>query len=183
MTSLRPPAVDSEAESQTIIGFTEAELGLVLAVVFLVLWVVGNRPIAKAQEPPVAVVTKDSADRLAARADSLAAMNEVLELTLDSLRPKRSRMAPSCTEVRVANGPLLTVRVEGSNTYVVEGKSYTWAQLLEFTSLARAAAVHAKCRQQIRVTTDPDISAEAYNRALRRLRGQFYTSLLEAELQ
>jgi hypothetical protein len=183
MSRLVPPAIDSEADSQTIIGFTEAELGLVLALVFLVLWLVSSRPaIAIDKAPPTAVVPKDSADLLAARVESLMVVNAALELSLDSLRPKRSRLAPSCAEAHVADGPLFTVRVEGVDSYLIDGQAYTWSGLLEKSALARAVAARAKCRQQIRVSTDPSISAAAYSTALRRLRSEFYTSLLGVEL-
>jgi hypothetical protein len=172
--------VDSQAESQTIIGFTEAEIGLVLAAVFLVLWLLASSTSHRVVSPRTAIetISRDSLEHLRARADSLLARNASLERSLDSLRGKHSRMTPSCEETHAASGPLFTVHVAGNNAFVVDGAEYNWSSLLERTALARAAAAKVRCRHQVLVSTAPDISAAAFDQALRLLRSQFYVGLL-----
>src|SRR5688572_21983597 len=90
------PGVDSQSDSQAVMGFTEAELGLMLAMVFMVLWMTGfegSKPERPEPEPTQPTISQDSAARLLAHV-------AVLTARLDSLKAKRSVMAPSCSEAR-----------------------------------------------------------------------------------
>jgi hypothetical protein len=165
---------DSSAESQVVIGFTEAELGLVLGCLFLVLWLLSISTTSQKPTPPG--ISRDSAAALLA---SLAENSRVLDSirrTVDSTA-KASNLTATCAWKRFAQGPIGDVRVVGASLFVFRGQTVTWNELQHVLASELAIARDKHCIQQLRVRVDPRLSSPDYQSALLRLRGVFYTVL------
>jgi hypothetical protein len=175
----KPPAIDSHQESQVVIGFTEAQLGIVLAALFLVLWIgaaEAQKPEPTRQKASVDI-SADSARNLNRLALRQTAVADSLRAIVDSLRPKRSRLIPSCKERGLAGGVLLAVYVLGADRLVVDGTQYTWDGFRRLTSADREQARRNGCIHEVSVSPSPEMPAHSYNTALKRIRSVFRTRL------
>ena len=147
-------------DRQSIIGFTEAQLGFLLVLVFIVLWFVTTPPaVARPQAPKVAMVPKDSAEMLIRQ---IARMQH----ELDSLR---SPILPSCKSKGITNGPLLKVIALGRDSFRVEDKPVSAEASARETRVARAAADAAGCRHEVLFGVSPELSAVQSEQARRLL--------------
>jgi hypothetical protein len=173
------------SERQSIIGFTEAELGFFLALLCLVLFVVAaakpiemagevtTEPAPEPAEPAGIVLPPDSLARLATRIAHLVARIDTLETTIDTLQGRRSRIAPACVERGLAQGPLFTVVAVDRARYALGPDTVGIAELLERTRSERAAAERAGCVHQVRIGFLPTLGAPEYDRSRRELAASF----------
>jgi hypothetical protein len=142
-------------DRQSILGFTEAELGFFLVLLFVVLW--GATAVAKTppKPPDKPGISADSAARLHARI-------KALQRELDSLK---SPIWPSCTSKRLASGPLLTVIAIGDGLFRVGTDTLTWVEFEQRTADDRAVALSKQCRHEVRFGIRADLSAVQSERA------------------
>src|SRR6266511_6189547 len=151
------------SDRQSVIGFTEAELGLFIAILFLALFV--SAP-GKNADPPYVTLPK-------ATVDSLRQRVQVLTLQLDTLRGRRSKQRPSCREKGLTNDYLLDVGVLSASSFQVGRRVYNAAQLLESVRSSIDRALSAGCVHQIRVRYRSGLSAGEYDEAVRTLERHF----------
>src|SRR5437764_225612 len=103
----------------TVMGFTEAELGFVLAAVFAALAVSAMTP-------------QQSQANLAAKNDTLARKYDSVSTAFASYRDsvrKRSNKTPRCSEKGESADPIADVRILGRNTYELRGERLTLRDL------------------------------------------------------
>jgi len=147
------------SDRQSVIGFTEAELGLFIAILFLALFVSGP---SKNPGPQDVTLPKTTVDSLRQRV-------RVLTLQIDTLRGRRSRKRPSCREKGIASDYLLDVGVLSSSNFQVGRSVYTIRQLLQAVRSSLDSAATAGCVHEIRLRYRPGLSAEEYDTAVRTL--------------
>ena len=103
----------------TVMGFTEAELGFVLAAVFAAL-------------AASALAPQQSAANLAAKNDTLSKKYDSVSTAFaayrDSVR-KKSNKTPRCTEKGEPADPIADIRILGRDTYDVGGERMTFRAL------------------------------------------------------
>ena len=160
-------------ERQTIIGFTEAELGFFLAILALLFLVVLSEPTET--DPPVVEVPEDSLTSLASRISRQEQMADSLRAELAIIREGSSDMTPYCYEPRVgiATGPLLTVKILSPETFEVQGDTVDRAGLRERTAGDRAAASRAGCVHEVLVDFLPELTASELHLGRRFLSSMF----------
>jgi hypothetical protein len=178
------------SDRQSIIGFTEAELGFFLALLCLILFVVAATPALAPTEPepeglvqaepvppePVpsgVTIPEDSLSLLISRLALLEVQIDSLEAVMDTLRDRRSRIAPSCVERRIAEGPLFTVAVVAPDRFRLGHELVSMDALLARTEHERATARRAGCIHQIRVAYLASLSASELDAGWTRLGSQF----------
>jgi hypothetical protein len=148
-------------ERQSIIGFTEAELGFFLAILCMML-LSANISVARQTKPKptpptkaVVMVPADSANRLAAR---MARLQRIV----DSLN---SPIWPSCQSRGIAKGPILSLIALHGNRYRLGADSVNIEAIAAVTAESRKQATSAKCRQVVQLSYLADLSAAEYERA------------------
>lgn len=134
-------------DRQSIIGFTEAELGLTLALVALALWVT-SLPI-----PPRASVVEISSSADSAYKDSARLFRGALG-TIDSLQ-RLSIKTPHCTERGYPTEYIASIVIRGRNTFEIHGRTTDWNGVLASLSVELNFAHENKCRHSVSVSADP----------------------------
>ena len=172
-TGKRP---DSASDAQTIIGFTEAELGLVLATVFLALWLgaTAKPKLKPIPTPQVPVISADSGNALIAKLDSLTRI-------VNSLRLLRSETPPSCIETKVIVSPVAKITVLSDDKFRKDGLdlSLSWVALKENLQPFIDEAQKAGCKHIVQVSALPSVPGPLLISAVRKLQLEFYTRLRE----
>ena len=149
-------------DSQSIIGFTEAELGFFLVLMFVLIWAIS---------PAVADtgISADSAALLEKRAIILAAANDSarrrlkqLERAADSMR---STILPSCRSKAIVRGPLMYVTAVGAGRFILGRDTVPFGAIAEQTANARAVARSVGCVHQIRFAVAGNVLAAESERA------------------
>jgi hypothetical protein len=177
----------SSRDRQSIIGFTEAELGFFLAILFALLYVLATVP-ARADDGAVVEMEQIPADSLLALRDSLARITEerdtvaaarerlaaeqrrleerrlTLEDSLGEIR-KKSNITPNCTEKGLATGPLFRVVILGRDAFLVEGRTVPLSGVRAHAAEALQAAHAAGCIHRINVGFAGDVQTEDYDAA------------------
>lgn len=155
-------------ERQTVIGFTEAELGFFLAVLVVVIWVASvvqasGSTSAEDQRGMPAQISTDSLEHL---------LQEHARLTrlVDSLE---SPIWPTCKDRRLATGPLMTVISAAPGRFIVDADTVTIERLADRVRPSVNAGRRVRCVHEVRFgyrasgLTIPE--HEANRRAIRRL--------------
>jgi hypothetical protein len=165
------------SDRQSIIGFTEAELGFFLALLCLILFVVAAANAAQSPAPletkPTVSITADSMRKLLGDLEASNRRLANLEAQLDSLRDRRSRITPSCKEKGVAAGPLFTIAVVAPDRFILEGQTLSIQDVLAKTGANRAEAQRAGCVHEIRVEYLSSLSASELDQGWRLLDPEF----------
>jgi len=152
----------------TVLGFTEAELGFVLAATFAAFGVAYSAPDASAD---AALARADSAYQAAAKArDSISA---ALGAFRDSVR-KKSNLTPPCYEKGEPKTPIAELTIVGANRYLLDDEMVTFSDLeARFAeSLARSSALG--CRYQVIARARSGVDAPVHSAAMARLKSRFY---------
>lgn len=142
-----------------LIGFTEAELGFVVAAIVAFSAVSQNRPRAPVRKPQPAVVKPDTTtpDSVKPRPDSLSNVN-----------------IRSCSEIGLQRSPLALIDIAGLNRFVLEGDTLSQAdldvRLRPFEEEARAK----RCRYTLRFHLPETISARTAMLTQSHFLGHFY---------
>jgi hypothetical protein len=163
----------------TVLGFTEAELGFVLATLFVA---ISGYQIVEARS------ATDGADeaRVQARSvqDSLSEARASLKLATDSLNMTRdelenlrrltSRLTPYCSERGETDRPVARITVIDARTYRLDGASVQIAgvtsRLTRWLEISRAKG----CRFGVEVIPTPGLAADDFMRAREPLSRLFY---------
>jgi len=163
-------------DKQSIIGFTEAELGLFVAI--LVFIIAGLKYQAVSRNDLSAI---SSVPLLNQKVQSLAKENLELRARLDSVQNNakadtklRSHAAPSCKERGISKGFLFDVIIKGPDTFQVGSNDLDSEALYDsFDSQIQAAEV-AGCKHTIRVFYSPGVTTPEYLAARKTLERFFY---------
>jgi hypothetical protein len=175
-------------DSQSIIGFTEAELGFFIAILILII-AVKQTPEAQPKNSElrrpaigfqldeanrkVLVLEQQLADVRNQRTLDVATIAK-LEKELDKLQRLRSPQLPTCTYKKVADGPILTVVIRGADVFQIGSLTYDLEDLREKADADLARGKAAGCRQVIRVSYAPSISEADAFAARKALQQDFY---------
>lgn len=152
----------------TVLGFTEAELGFVLAALFAA---VAAQAVAadKVQESKA-----QDAAIVAAERDSIAREFEAFRDSVAKVPvPKRSSKVPQCWEKGEQRDPIATLRVLGANLYEYEGRKMTIAGVRERFAAQIARSNSLKCRYVMRAQLTPGVDGVEQARAVWNLRTHF----------
>lgn len=169
-------------DRQSVIGFTEAELGLVLALIFLALWIVTQAKV-RPQRPGVVevangeiVALKDSATRVRDVAAALDAAHDSVRLLRDSIRGI-SNQTPRCIERGYSDRFLGTVTIRGPNDFEIDAtRSDIDGVLTHFRDPLAWAEKHG-CRHSVQVRAVPELAVKDFTPAFRLLREHFNTDI------
>jgi hypothetical protein len=147
----------------TVMGFTEAELGFVLAGVFAAL------AASTTSDRQSAVTAHARSDSLTRRLDSVTA-----ELTAfrDSVA-KKSNKTPRCSEKGESAAPIARLRVLGRDRYDFDGAvlSFRDVEARLAPEIARARALG--CRYLVETVATPGVDGPEHSAAVSRLWSQF----------
>jgi len=152
----------------TVLGFTEAELGFVLAAAFAAFGVAYTAPDASAD---AALARADSAYRAAAKSrDSVSAALRALR---DSVR-KKSNLTPPCHEKGEARTPIAEITIVGANRYLLEGESLTFSDLETRFAPFIERSTTLGCRYSVVARARSGVDAPIHSAAMARLKSRFY---------
>jgi hypothetical protein len=147
----------------TVMGFTEAELGFVVAAVFAALAVSG-------------LVDQRSGADLAARNAVLARRLDSLTLAFtvyrDSVR-KRSNKIPRCSEVGESPAPIAELRVLGRDRYELRPDTLTFAQIEKRLAPQIARSRQLGCRYLVRTIAVSGVDGPDHSAAIGKLWSRF----------
>jgi hypothetical protein len=156
----------------TVLGFTEAELGFVLAALFAAM-AVGAVGTSSDVENLTAARDSISAERdaLAAQRDSIA--RELAQFRDSVARLGRSNKTPRCTEKGEPPDAVADVRIAGGNRYELNGAEVDWrglrAQLDRFITRGDSLG----CRYLVIARASSGVDAGAHTEAVGRLLAHF----------
>jgi hypothetical protein len=144
----------------TVMGFTEAELGFVLAALFAA----------------IAVSERSETDNRTATTRALEAQRDSIALAFktyrDSVR-KRSNKTPRCSEKGEPPDAIAEVRVVGRDRYVLRGAQVSSAQLFDRLAPWIEKSRTLDCHYLVRTIATPGVDGPAHSAAIRRLWSRF----------
>jgi hypothetical protein len=177
----------------TVLGFTEAELGFVLAALFVA---IAGYQIVEARSADAGA--ESAAGRLALAQDSLRALQQELEVARDSLALAReeaerlradaerlqleaerltrltSRLTPYCSERGETAQPVAHLVVVNPTTYRLEGSQLTIGGVTSRLSRWLDVSREKGCRFSVEILPVPGLSAEDFIKAREPLSRFFY---------
>jgi hypothetical protein len=177
----------------TVLGFTEAELGFVLAALFVA---VSGYQIVEARSADAGAESAE--DRLALVQDSLRGLQQELEVTRDSLAHAReqaerlraeaervqldaerrtrltSRLTPYCSERGETAQPVAHIVVVNPTTYRLDGRQLTIGGVTNRLSRWLDISREKGCRFSVEVLPVLGLSAEDFMKAREPLSRLFY---------
>jgi uncharacterized membrane protein YccC len=144
----------------TVMGFTEAELGFVIAALFAA----------------IAISERTDTENRAAATRALEKQRDSVALAFkayrDSVR-KRSNKTPRCTEKGEPPGPIAELRVLGRDLYAMQGERLTSSQVIDRLSLWIAKSKDLGCHYLVRTIATSGVDGPAHSAAVRRLWARF----------
>jgi hypothetical protein len=150
----------------TVMGFTEAELGFVLAAVFAAL-------------AASALTPQQSAANLAAKNDTLSKKYDSVSTAFaayrDSVR-KKSNKTPRCTEKGEPADPIADVRILGRDTYEVSGERMTFRGLETRLAPQIERSNTLGCHYLVRTIATRGVDGPDHSAAVVKLWGRFDVS-------
>jgi hypothetical protein len=147
----------------TVMGFTEAELGFVLAGVFAALSLSG-------------LSAQQSTASAAARSDTLARRYDSLSAAFAAYRggeKKRSNKIPRCSEKGESPNAVAELRVLGRDLYELDGESLTYRQVEVRLQPQIARSEQLGCRYLVRTIATPGVDGPDHSAAVSRLWAHF----------
>ena len=157
----------------TVMGFTEAELGFVLAAVFAAL-------------AASALAPQQNAVNLAARNDTLTAKNDTLSKKYDSVSTafaayrdsvrKKSNKTPRCSEKGEPADAIADVRILGRNAYEIRGERLTFRALETRLAPQIERSNALGCRYLVRTIATPGVDSPDHSAAVVKLWARFDVS-------
>lgn len=158
----------------TIMGFTEAELGFVLAALFVAVAIgaIHERDAAAAKvDEQVDVVAM--LDSLRESQQELAREKALLQDSIDALMAKISTKVPQCWEKGEPREVIATVDVLGASRFRMNGQQLTMEQIRERLAPYIARGDSLGCRYIVRARPTAGVDARAQSDAVWRLRRWF----------
>ena len=152
----------------TIIGFTEAELGFVLAAAFAAIGISYSTNAAAVARKRTTVDSAYVAEKSAH--DSVAKAMQALR---DSVR-RKSNLTPLCSERGESWQPVADVTVTGANSYLMQGETIGFDELRAMLSAPIATSARLRCKFRVIVHARPGVDAPEHSRAVARLKTLFY---------
>lgn len=156
----------------TVMGFTEAELGFVLAAVFAALAVSGL-----SAQPKENLAAKN--DSLAHRVDSLAHKADSVEAAFaafrDSVR-KKSNKTPRCSEKGESADAIAEFRVLGRDSYDLRGERLTFRDIEARFATQIARSTELGCRYLVRTVATRGVDGPDHSAAVGKLWTRFDVS-------
>jgi len=152
----------------TIIGFTEAELGFVLAAAFAAIGVSYSTNAAAVARKRTSADSAYVAERAAH--DSVARAMQALR---DSLR-KKSNLTPLCSERGESWQPVADLTVTGGNSYRTQGQTIGFDELRSLLAAPIATSARLRCKFRVIVHATPGVDAPEHSLAVARLKTLFY---------
>jgi hypothetical protein len=150
----------------TVMGFTEAELGFVLAAVFAALAVSG-------------LTAQDSTAKLAAKNDTLARKYDSVSTEFlafrDSVR-KKSNKTPRCSEKGEPADAIADLRIVGRDAYALGGERLTFRDLTSRFAAQIDRSAQLGCRYLVRTTATPGVDGPDHSAAVAKLWMRFDVS-------
>lgn len=150
----------------TVMGFTEAELGFVLAAVFAVLSV-------------ASLTTQQSAEALAAKQDTLTRKYDSVSTAFaayrDSVR-KRSNKTPRCSEKGESAEVIAELRILGRDAYELRGEELTFRELESRLAAQIDRSRQLGCHYLVRTIATPGVDGPDHSAAVVRLWSRFDVS-------
>jgi hypothetical protein len=177
-------------DRQSIIGFTEAELGFFAAILLLAVFLEHRhrsptlptphsegRTIAPEQTHARIVSLERRLAELQSSRSQLMREREKLETEIQRIKGLRSRQKPSCRERGVTKDFLFNVTVEGSNSFKIGETVTNLAGLLRSAGARLELAKQADCVESVRIFYDYGrVSLAQAVIARRSLQEHFYTA-------
>ena len=151
-------------------GFTEAELGFVLAAFFAALASQVTLKIESNNED-----VKRMRGRLQQAERTRDSVSKAFTTFKDSVR-KRSNLTPTCDEKGEPKGIVADMLVIGENHYVLSGDTLTFPNLVLRTSDLTTRAAKLGCRYQVRALPVKGVDATEHSAAVSRLKALFYVT-------
>ena len=151
----------------TVMGFTEAELGFVIAGVFAALTVAALEPRVDVQNERRTAVEKLAV--LQRERDSLARLVDTLLVATK----KRSNKTPGCAEKGQADEPIKSIRVLGRDLYEVDGSQLTFHEVEHELSIWITKSRQLGCRYRIIAFATPGVDGPDHSAAMVKLRLHF----------
>lgn len=158
-------------DRQSIIGFTEAELGLVLALVALALWAT-SVPTTSAEN--VVTIPQVALDALKDTVKQARAWKKSSD-SLFALAGKRSNQTPMCREKGYPDRSIATITILGNDNYQMNGEVTSLNEILTGLAAPQGFAKSHGCRHTVIVRARAGLPAELFTPAFVRLRGYFNT--------
>jgi hypothetical protein len=150
----------------TVMGFTEAELGFVLAAVFAAL-------------AASALTPQQSAATLAAKNDTLSKKYDSVSTAFaayrDSVR-KKSNKTPRCTEKGEPADPIADLRILGRDAYELRGERLTFRALEARLAPQIERSTSLGCHYLVRTIATPGVDGPDHSAAVVRLWARFDVS-------
>jgi len=159
----------------TVLGFTEAELGFVLAALFAAMAV---GAVGTSTDVERAEAARDSIaaaqQRIVAERDSVvAAFNVFRDSVVRADSAKRSTKTPRCTEKGESPDAVADVRIRGADRYEVNGTQMSWAQLSSRLAPQIQRSTSLGCRYLVIARATSGVDAAAHTDAVARLLRHF----------
>jgi hypothetical protein len=161
----------------TVMGFTEAELGFVVAALFAAIAVatLNDRDASEGVADGVTNQLEQTQKELKqVREDLERARAELADLS--SRKDKRSTKVPQCWEKGEQREPIGEVVVIGASQYLLEGESVAVDGVLNHFSASIARSKERSCRFILVVRPNAGVDAVDHSRAVLPLRGYFDVS-------
>jgi hypothetical protein len=158
-------------DRQSIIGFTEAELGLILTLVALALWATA---LPKQATKDAITVPKERLEAL----EDTARLARNWKQTRDSLLRsvgKRSNLTPTCQEKGYDIAVIATITVLGNDNFEMNGEVSSIVEILNQLDEQQQFANAHGCRHGIIVKGKPGLSVEQFTPGFSSLRRYFNT--------
>jgi len=150
----------------TVMGFTEAELGFVLAAMFAALAVAAVEP----QKPAQNLAAKN--DSLTKRVDSVTAAFAAYR---DSVR-KKSNKTPRCSEKGESPDPIAELRIVGRDAYEVGGERLTYRDVESRFATQIAHSNELGCHYLVRTIATRGVDGPDHSAAVGKLWAHFDVS-------
>ena len=150
----------------TVMGFTEAELGFVLAAVFAALAVSG-------------LTSQDGAAKLAAKNDTLARRYDSVSTAFaayrDSVR-KKSNKTPRCSEKGESSDAIADLRIVGRDAYEVGGQRLTFKDVTSRFAAQIDRSAKLGCHYLVRTIATAGVDGPDHSAAVAKLWTRFDVS-------
>lgn len=161
----------------TVMGFTEAELGFVIAAVFAAIAVVtlSDRD-AYAAKSTIQAKAADERDDLRRQLEEQRMELERIKAERDALLKKQSTKIPQCWEKGRQREPIGEVVIAGDNQYVLEGNLVGIDDVRTRFSSHIDDGLKLGCRYVLRAIPEQGVDAVSHSRAVLRLRPFFDVS-------
>lgn len=166
-------------DRQSVIGFTEAELGLVLALVALALWVIAEAkalPATAHARTVISVAQKRALQDSARMYRRSIAVQDSLQRTVVELK-RRSNQTPTCFELKYPERYIASVMVLGPGQFEIDGERVNFSGLMARLAHPQEFALKNRCRHAVHVTGAPGLTVEQYTPGLRAIRARFNTDI------